>query len=796
MGLWKPAADPGTVSQAGSLSGQLVSGLSGEGPKLATLVPTGWSGQAAGAAAGQAGKLGQLVKDFCDKTNQASTAMKAFAQDYANFKAKFDKLDADHTAAQQRVASLNRSIESYQGKTLTVDDRSDLSRLTTQRDQAQGEIAQLEKQHDQTMTDFKASQQRAAGQLDAATPQGLTGTPSQQAAQVTAMVYKEMPSVQEEEGRRLGQKIKDDLAKTGRASQAEIDQLSANANNPDFVKGAYGALGPSGVAALSLQAKHDLQSPYDKDHPGGQKLFDALHTSFGVAAKQGLITDDWLNHFDPNPALPKELQRHDTNGFRADLLIPLAAGQKLPTNLMQSIGDKAFGDLKNGMEGGAPQVLDKWGAYVGDDSKKDAYSKNLMREFLGDLSNDPEASNGTLMKNFDTLQKIGRGGLPDEVNKQIGGNLDKTVDAGVLGIGDLDHDGHRDTGPGSKGFLGDALMSRLVLDTADHKDAHYADFYRHELGSLVTNQRYFDDAMYSVTAIPPGGMPSTGADWINADSRPYRDGIELDSSAWAAMHQEVMADPGTASKLIDETRTAMANATAHGESLVPPGGHGADPTLGYTDSIARNQMHQFLIGNLDGAHDRLQSELNQITGNEATAKGAVTKIIGWASDPNSIVKDLKGASIDKGTDWLVHQAYAPAEQDVSKAMAGLDHTREQLQADKLNSSPNVYFDSANGLTQRPDQIEHVQVTQPDGHVVTYTGDPHQYIDKYSSTEYGEYGPVKHDGNFLGSDGRPLPVDQIEADPDKLRAYEEWLHDPAVQHQAQKAASQSLGLAGK
>jgi hypothetical protein len=90
----------------------------------------------------------------------------------------------------------------------------------------------------------------------------------------------------------------------------------------------------------------------------------------------------------------------------------------------------------------------------------------------------------------------------------------------------------------------------------------------------------------------------------------------------------------------------------------------------------------------------------------------------------------------------------------------------------------------------------VHVTQSDGTTHTYTGDPHQYIDKYSQTDYGEYGPIKHDGNFLGGDGKPLPLDQIEADPDKLHAYEDWLHDPAVQHQAKPAVEQSLGLAGR
>jgi len=791
MGLWKPGADPGTVGQAATLSDRLVGGLSGEGPKLAALVPDGWSGPAAGKAAGEAGTLGKLVTGFCDSTSRAAGVMRQFASDYTQLKATFDRLDSDHTATQQRIAGLDREIAAYQGGALSPPEHNRLQQLIAQRDTERGHLSSLETQHRSTMTEFTAAQQRAAGGLAAVTPQGLTGSPAAQAAQVKAQVFQGLPSVQEEEGRRLGQQIKDDLAKKGAASQADIDALAANSGNPDFVKGMYDTLGPAGVAALSRQAKLAMGSPYDEDHAGGKKLYDALRTSFGAAAKQGLITDDWLNKFDPKNALPRDLYRDDTGGFRADLLIPLMAGQKLPTDVMKRVGDRAMADLKSGMDSGGPQIFDKWGAYVGDDSGKGPYDKNLMREFLGDLSKDPEASNGTLMGNFDTLQRIGRGGLPGEVSHQIGGDLNKVVDAGVLGIADLDHDGHRDTGPGAQGFLGDALMSRIVLDTADHKDAHYADFYRGEIGSLATNPRYFNDAMYSVTTIPQGGMPGTSADWINSDSRPWRDGTELDQSAWAALHQEVMADPGTAAKLIKMTHDSMANASADLSSMVPPGGHGADPSLQYTSAIARNQMQHFLVNNLDGAQGRLQDQLNTIAGNEATAKGAATKIIGWATDPDSIVKDLKGTTIDKSTDWLIHQAYAGDQQNVQGALDGLHHQRDVLQADRYNSSPQIYQDSANGLTAKPGQIEPVQVTE-NGHTTTYTGDPHQYIDKYSQTQYGEYGPVKHDANFLGADGRPLPVDQIEADPDKLRAYEEWLHDPAVQHQTRRAVEATIG----
>lgn len=801
MSLWKPAVDPGTVAQASALGGRLVGGLSAESPRLAALVSTGWSGTAAGAAAGEAGTLGRLLTDFCGRTTTAAGVMRTFASTYAELKARFDRLDAEHTAAQQRVVSLNQAIDSYAGRRLDLRDETHLQTLVGQRDAAQGDVARLEAEHGRAMTDFRDAQQQAAGGLTGDTPAGLTGTAGQQSAQVRALVFADLPTVRYEEGRRLGEQIAADLQERGYASPEEVDQLAANAGDPDYVAGLYAALGPAGVAALSLQARNESGSHHDGDAADGEKLRSALTTSLTTAADEGLVTDEWLDGFDPADALGDHYwAAAEPSGFRADLLVPLVQDDALPTPVLEGIGDRAFADLQAGMDSGAPQVLDKWNAYQ-DGDPANPYEQNLMQRFLGTLSQDPEASNAVLLKNFDTLQRIGRGELVDDVTDQIADPLTKVVDAGVLGVADLDHDGRRDTGPAAKGFLGDALMGRLVLDTADHPDQHYAPFYRHELGALVTNDRYFADAMYSVSAVPPVDGPAEGEDWLDWDGRPYRDGIELDRSAWATIHQEVMADPDTATTIIVETRTAMEQSSIELNSgKVPdpnnPGGTMADPQIRATDGIARDAMHEFLMGNLDAASDRLDGELQKLTdaehGTRDTAHGALSTIIGWATDPTKIPQDVLTRVVTAGgdavIDGLVHQHYSGAEADAQAAIDGLRDARDALHPDRLDDAAHVYADGAAAYAADPGLVADVTVIE-NGQPVVYTGDPQPYIDRYDTWDaYGHH----LDADFRGPDGYPIPTSEMNSA--QLQAYEAWLHDPAVQKQAYRnnAALHDLG----
>ena len=794
MSLWVPAADPGAVDSAAGVADRLVGGLAPESPKLATLVTSGWSGQAATAAATESSTLGRLLTGFCDRVNAAAGAMRGFAQAYRELKARFVQLSAAHDDAERRRASLDSAISACSGRSLTPQDEAHLRHLVSQRDETVTEIARLEQQHRATMDQFQAAQQRTAGELDSVTPAGVTGSLANQQTQIRALVLRDLPTVRYEEGRRLGEQIRHDLRDHGSALDPEqIAALAAGADDPDFVRGLYETLGPAGVAALSREARNAYDSGYDGDRELAARLRTALATSFTTAADQGLIDDQWLDRFDPAGAFDPHSGAYsaaaEPTGFRADLLVPLVQDGTLPERVLEAIGNRLFTDLKSGMDGGGPQVLDKWNAYEGGDPAN-PYERNLAEQFLGTLSHNPEASNGVLLRNFDTLQRIGRGDLVDEVTDQIG-NLTKVVDAGVLGVADLDHDGHRDTGPDAKGFMGDALMGRLVLDTADHPDDHYEDFYRAEIGALVTDDRYFNDAMYSVSAVPPVSGPTQGDQWLDWDGRPYRDGIELDRSAWAAVHQEVMADPATATTIIAKTRAAMEQASIDFNSgKVPdpnnPGGTMADPQVRSTAGIARNAMHAFLMDNLDHASSRLDGELQEIQdrehGTQEAAHGALTTIIGWATDPTTMPTDVVTRVGTAGgnavIDGLIHQHYQGAEADVQGAIDGLHQARDTLHPDRLNDAAHVYADGAAAYAGDPGLVADITVIE-NGRPVVYTGDPQAYIDRYDTYDQYSHRPISAD--FRGPDGHPIPVDDMNSA--QLQAYEAWLHDPAVQRQA-------------
>jgi hypothetical protein len=819
VSLHVPAADPASASDAASKGDSLVGSLSPSSSTLSTLVQSGWRGEAATAAAAEGGTLGRLLTEFTDKVNRAAGVMRTFASTYGELRTTMQTLSTSHTDATTRRDSLDGEIErleTFVGPRTEAQEQR-LHQLRTQRDEAQAEIDRCVREHGTAMTDFRTAQQQAAGQLDAVVPAGLSGSFSQQSAQIQALVFNQLPTVRYEEGKELAEQIRTSLREDGGPTQEQMDQLEAYADNPDFVRGLYEGLGPEGVAALSWVARNAYGSSDEETVREAEELRAALATTFTHASNQGLIDEAWLDNFDPKDAFDSGSCYYNDpvdHGFRADLLIPLVQDGALPTNVLSMIGDRAMADLQNGMDGGGPMVYDKWGAYESG-NPDNPYERNLMRQFLGTLSQDPEASNSVLMGNFETMQAIGRGGLGvDELEENIGPALSTVLHEGTIGMADLDGDGVVDgdtNGDGrvddrsqSKLFLGDALFARIVLDTADHPDDHYEDFYRNELGALVTNSRYFDDAMYSVTTMAQGGMPNSYDEWIDSDSRFYRDGLEIDKSAWAAIHEEVMADPATATKIIALTDRAMDQATNQLNSGVPPGGGGADPSLNYSSAIARNQMHQFMIGNLDGASERLQGELEQIAEDRDQAKenasGAVSQIFEWASNPAEMPQSIAGLAVDKIADvtigGLIDASYADEERDTEAALNGLRETREELRADELNGAVETYRDSADALVVSPGRIQPVTVLDANGQPVTYNGDPQQYIDQYSGTEYspGAGQPIQRDANFIDPATRqPYPVEQMNSY--QLQAYEAWLADPAVQAQTRRSVEAIFGTQG-
>lgn len=574
-------------------------------------------------------------------------------------------------------------------------------------------------------------------------------------------------------------------------SADELTALEESEQDPDFVKGLYGELGPGGVAALSLFAKQNLTPPSADDQTAyGKRLVGDLQTTFTVAGREGLIDQKFLDGSNPRDDLPVEEKNAESlqKGFDGSLLIPLMATDKngrstLPDQTQILIGNEVMKDVHGAIQSGAPQGWDHYNAYAG--SNDDPYETNQLSALFSQLGKDPVAANGVLLPedSFQTLQSLGRGSpVPDEVLAKIGPSISSMVKAGTIGLADPDGNGKSDT---TNAFLGDSLMAKLVLNTADHPDQHYENFYRSTLGDITSSKHFFNDMIYSITAIPHSGMPATESQWDQIP-RSYRQGLSLDESAWAKFEGEIMQDPATAAKLTTLSSQRINGLQQQAGNTKIYAANGTEEP-GYEDPIdarSAREIQLFTLQNLNTAHDGLQKNLESIESQKDGAKNILGTIVGIAEDPASVTGVVKDATTDKVLGAITDYAYSGQEHDAQGKVDQVQSTIGQLQNEDPTGTEPYYETLANGYVSGGHKV--VVYTGPAGHRISHDGDPEKYIRKYTVTGVSGSGiPYTESANFMGGNHKPIPVAQMN--PAQLQAYEAWLHDPAIQAYAGSAS---------
>lgn len=800
--LWVPTDEASAISSPSSrtttLSGSITTSSSGfdqVGPGT-----PGWEGMASTSAGARAVAFKGLLSTFSSTMAQGATAMKAWSTKFASYKETFASLDNQYADAKSTYDTATAKLNPADG--------SEPDLLTTivygaAQTVASAEMDRIRGEHTTTKTQYDTDQTSAATAIRALIPPEAPTSPAGAMSFATTQVGVVFERADADAGQTLAEQIREDLQDDMEISDENLALLQDEAENADFVTALYEELGPQGIAALSWSAQRDL-SPAAGDEDRGQALFEALSTTLTVAANNGVIDGDWLDDFNPDGFFDNfdmtEYRRYDEDGDEIpvsamSLLIPLmqtnADGtSKLPSDVLGEIGTRAFDHLDYPTD----DVFETYNPLQDGDTDS-PYDANHFLTLFQQLEQDPEAANMTLMDNFDVLQEFGRGEGPSQATYEgiqdiLGDSVAGMLEAGTVGLSDANNDGQLDNT--EYAFMGDALAARVFQNTAQHPTLDYTDTYRHALGEVVTSTRYFGDAMYSVTAIPQGGMLGTDGDWYDYDSRAYRDGIELDRDVWAAVHQEVMADPEIAMAVIDQTNQFMQAQTdaltAYPDVRLAATGDDVDAGASSTHRYARDDAHAFLIDNFNAAYEDIQSELQEIADSEEAANGAVGKLIDYASDPTAIPKNLIVDGVKVGVGWLFDQSNDADQEAIQQQLDQMNELREN-QLEDLNSNPTQYTDIAtNLLTPDGGRIDDVIVTNADGGQTTYTGNPQTYIDQYT-TEYpasASTAPYTVDATFIGPDGSLVPVgDMNDA---QLQAYEAWLHDPAVQAEIDQAMS--------
>jgi hypothetical protein len=278
--------------------------------------------------------------------------------------------------------------------------------------------------------------------------------------------------------------------------------------------------------------------------------------------------------------------------------------------------------------------------------------------------------------------------------------------------------------------LAEDNTARLIRYVNDHEDEHVFGELQAAYGEVL--KEYWDDLAYAVASPVPQ---------VGDRDNPGRDGIEVPRDAWAAFTHEAMRDGQTAANLLTQFRVWMGEQTsaqAAPHTVGRTGTEQGDPFAWQDASVGR--MRQFFQSNYGEVVKALSDEHEQWQQN--VEKGIETAI-GWAFDPKGIVKDVGKLAV---TEFVKHTFRELSEQEL-----------KELDLSALSSSSR-WQDLAN----QHHAERNIPPITVDG--ITWEGAPGFYEDLYR-------------GRFTDGDGRVLPVDRMS--PEGVRAYNEWLQDPAV-----------------
>jgi hypothetical protein len=145
----------------------------------------------------------------------------------------------------------------------------------------------------------------------------------------------------ERNGKELAERFKKDFS--GDNSAALFAELEANADDADFVKAFYKALGPDKLVWLSNEMADDPYDDYYDKHPDAlthdRNLIAKTLGTFSKLAFEGETAKEkqasWNKWFDKFAMDPQR-------GFRPDRLMPLLAGGSYDKDFLVSLGDRVF----------------------------------------------------------------------------------------------------------------------------------------------------------------------------------------------------------------------------------------------------------------------------------------------------------------------------------------------------------------------------------------------------------------------------------------------------------------------
>jgi hypothetical protein len=505
--------------------------------------------------------------------------------------------------------------------------------------------------------------------------------------------------------------------------QKELDAMSQNGDDADYMAAFFSQLGPKGLYSLSLYAQGGPSS----DAANEQEVRQVVGSGLATASFEMPLTRSFLQGMEPENAPPGYATQELAGGWDTGALAPFLTEGQFSSQWLQTIAPAVL--YQKTVEEGAPMPVGYDAIFTAIASNPD-FAAQFYQQNSGQL--DDYMTDPVLYHDLASDPGFGKFLEAATIPPQ-GDTSTKAFTANATHFVQLFGGGSQDT-------------------SSDVRQA---------MAAVAMN--YFGDIQGTVTAAAPGGGSSMG----------------LTAAEWGSFVQNAMQDKTAAAFLM--TSYASWRSQQTDDSLVS-NGQGDGPNTpghaGYWNDQSLGMLDYFFASNYQAAGAQAgQGNAVLDTLLEAVDAGGATLLTSVAFGPEA------GAGVitmDVIEDWgkdAGKDAFSSATESTLGKLT--DHLTDSGDGGPVNASDaadQVFSDLTtiqgrwssevnNAWTQSVHNASTAKDFPPVWYNgVQYTADPHQYEQQYG-------------GTFLNAEGTVM--DQSQMSPKAQAAYNAWLQDPAI-----------------
>jgi len=505
--------------------------------------------------------------------------------------------------------------------------------------------------------------------------------------------------------------------------QKELDAMSQNGDDADYMAAFFSQLGPKGLYSLSLYAQGGPSS----DAANEQEVQQVVGSGLATASFEMPLTRSFLQGMEPENAEPGYATQELAGGWDTGALAPFLTEGQFSSQWLQTIAPAVL--YQKTVEEGAPMPVGYDAIFTAIASNPD-FAAQFYQQNSGQL--DDYMTDPVLYHDLASDPGFGKFLEAATIPPQ-GDTSTKAFTANATHFVQLFGGGSQDT----------------------------SSEVRQAMAAVAMN--YFGDIQGTVTAAAPGAGSSMG----------------LTASEWGSFVQNAMQDKTAAAFLM--TSYASWRSQQTDDSLVSNGqgdGPNTPAHAGYWNDQSLGMLDYFFASNYQAAGAKAgQGNAVLDTLLEAVDAGGATLLTSVAFGPEA------GAGVitmDVIEDWgkdAGKDAFSSAtESTLGKLTDHLTDSGDGGPANASDAADQVFSDLttiqghwlSEVNTAWTQSVQHSSTAKDFPPVwyngVQYTADPSQYEKQYG-------------GTFLNSDGTVMDTSQMS--PKALAAYNAWLQDPAI-----------------